>query len=99
MLTSCKKNGPTDALITVLDSNGIAKSGVTVVLWQDTSVNPVTGAQSNVRVTGVTGPSGTVQFTFPNEAFLNIWAISDADTAFGFIRLVQYQTTDATVRF
>jgi hypothetical protein len=98
-LTSCKKNGPTVASITVLDTLGLSVPLATVTLWQDTAHNTVTGAQSTVRVSGTTGANGNVQFTFANEAFLNIWAIRGIDTAFGFIRLVQYQTTPATVRF
>jgi hypothetical protein len=98
-LTSCKKQGTTAALITVLDSNGIADANVTVTIWQDTAHNPITGVQGNVNVIGVTNASGMVEFTFANEAFLNIWAIKGGDTAFGFIRLEQYQTVDATVRF
>ena len=97
-LTSCKKKGDTVGVITVLDSVGGAASLATVTLWQDTARNPVTGAQSNVRVSAVTDGSGKATFTFANEAFLNIWAIRGPDTAFGFIRLVQYETTNQTVR-
>lgn len=98
-LTSCKKEDDTKALITVLDTNGAPAPGVTVTLWQDTAHNPVTGAQGTVRVSNVTDASGKAEFTFANEAFLNIWAIRNLDTAFGFIRMEQYKTIEATVRF
>ena len=101
-LISCKKNGPTVASITVLDTIGIPVAAATVTLWQDTAHNPVSGVQSTVRVSSITDASGNAQFTFANEAFLNIWALKSTfpgDTAKGFIRLQQYQTTTATVRF
>jgi hypothetical protein len=98
-LTSCKKTADTIASVTVLDTNGAPAPNISVVLWQDTAHNPITGAQSNVRVTGITDGSGKVQFTFKNEAFLNIWAIRKPDTAFGFIRMEQYKTTEASVHF
>jgi hypothetical protein len=99
--TSCKKYGPTVASVTVLDTNGIPMSLATVTLWQDTAHNPVTGVQSTVRVSAITNASGNAQFTFANEAFLNITATKTGypDTANGFIRLVQYQTTSASVQF
>ena len=82
-LMSCKKNGSTVAAITVLDSVGAPAPNAAVTLWQDTARNSVTGVQGNIRVNGITSGSGTVQFTFANEAFLNILAIKGVDTAYG----------------
>src|SRR3954468_19101885 len=75
IMTGCKKTtADTVASVTVLDSLGMPAIAAEVTLWQDTAHNPVTGAQSNVRVTSLTDGSGVAKFTFKNEAFLNIWA-------------------------
>src|SRR5438552_2444090 len=99
-LTSCKKKDDTKGIVTVLDSTGTPYPGILVTLWQDTAHNPITGAQSNVRVTKVTDGSGKAEFVFANEAFLNVWATDlFGDTAFGFIRLEQYKTVETIVHF
>src|SRR4051812_34178761 len=72
---SCKKDGETKAVITVMnDSTGKGEPGATVVLWQDTTVNPATGVKSNVNVKKVTDSDGRAEFVFSLEAYLNIKA-------------------------
>lgn len=94
---SCKKDGPTKAEITVLDSAGRAVSGASVTLWQDTSVNSTNGVQSNVRVTKISDVAGRAEFEFQLEAFLNIEVISGNDTGRSFIRLKEHETVSQTV--
>jgi len=96
---SCKKNGPTDAIITVLDTIGKPVSAATVILWQDTSHNTVTGYQASLRQTKTTDVSGKASFEFQQEAYLNIYAIKNSDTATGIIQLKQHETVNVTVQF
>jgi hypothetical protein len=96
---SCKKDGETKALVTVVDSAGNAVEGATVVLWQDTTVNQTTHTQSNVRVTKITNSGGHAEFTFALESYLNITATKDTLTAKGFIRLKEHETVNQTVHF
>jgi hypothetical protein len=95
---SCKKDGPTRAIITVVDSASRPVSNATVTLWQDTAVNQVNGVQSKVRVTKTSDAAGKAQFDFQLEAFLNIEAIKNTDTGKSFIRLKEHETVDQTVR-
>jgi len=94
---SCSKDEETIGVITVLDSAGNAVSSASVTLWQDTSHNPSTGAQANVRVTQLTGSSGTAEFTFALEAYLNIDAVKGTKTGKAFIRLKQNESVSQTV--
>ena len=96
---SCKKSGPTVAIITVVDSLGRPVGNANVRLWQDTSHSQQTGVQSNINVTKVSDGSGKAQFEFDLEAYLNIEAIKGADSAKGFIRLVEHETEEKTVSF
>ena len=43
--SSCKKDGPTRAIITVVDSVGKPVAGASVSLWQDTAVNKTNDVQ------------------------------------------------------
>lgn len=97
-LSSCKKNGPTVAVIRVQDSLGAPNPNVNVTLWQDTSTSTQTGQQSTIRVQGVTDASGRVDFEFALEAYLNIIAAKNGDTARGFIRLKPHETTEKTIQ-
>jgi hypothetical protein len=97
--SSCKKNGPTIAVIRVQDSVGQPAAGATVTLWQDTSTSTQTGQQANIRVTRTTDASGRADFEFALEAYLNILATKNNDTARGFIRLKVHETTEKTVKF
>jgi hypothetical protein len=96
--SSCKKTGPTIAVIRVQDSAGRPAAGASVTLWQDTSTSTQTGQQSNIRVNGVTDASGRVDFEFALEAYLNIIASKNGDTARGFIRLKVHETTEKTIQ-
>ena len=94
---SCKKDGPTEALITVVDSVSHPVTGAKVTLWQDTAINPYTGVQSRVRVTKLTDVSGQALFSFQLEAFLNVEVIKNVDTAKSFVRLKEHEKVDKTV--
>jgi hypothetical protein len=96
---SCKKSGPTVAIITVLDSVGRPVGNANVRLWQDTSHSQHTGVQSNINVSKTSDGSGKAQFEFELEAYLNIEAVKGSDSAKGFIRLVQHETESKTVSF
>lgn len=95
---SCKKSGPTVAVVTVI--NGVTKApvvGATVTLWQDTAVNNTNGVQSTLRVTKTSDNAGRAEFDFQLEAFLNIEVIKSADTGRSYIRLKEHETVDVTV--
>lgn len=95
---ACKKDGPTVAVVTVL--NGVTKapvSGASVTLWQDTAVNNTNGVQSTLRVTKTSDAAGRAEFEFELEAFLNVQVIKGADTGRSYIRLVQHETEEVTV--
>ena len=95
---SCKKDDPTRAVITVLDgSTNAPVEGATVTLWQDTAVNPVNGVKSSLRVSKICDASGTAQFEFELQAFLNIEVIHPPDTGRSFIRLKEHETVTSTV--
>ena len=96
---SCKKSGPTVAIITVVDTVGRPVANANVRLWQDTSHSQQTGVQSNINVSKKSDGSGKAQFEFELEAYLNIEAIKGNDTAKGFIRLVEHETQEKTVSF
>ena len=95
--SACKKDGPTRAVVTVLDVNKAPIAGATVTLWQDTAVNNVNGVKSNIRVSKISDAAGTAQFDFELEAFLNIEVIFNADTGRSFIRLKEHETVTGTV--
>jgi hypothetical protein len=94
---SCKKTGPTSAVITVVDRNSAPVQGASVTLWQDTAVNNVNGVKSNLRVTKISDASGRAHFDFQLEAFLNIEVIKGVDTGRSFIRLKEDETVSQTV--
>ena len=96
---SCKKSGPTVAIITVVDSLGRPVSNANVRLWQDTSYSQQTGVKSDINVSKMSDGSGKAQFEFELEAYLNIEAIKGGDSAKGFIRLVEHETEEKTVSF
>ncbi len=94
---TCKKDGPTKAVVTVVDRYNLPVQGATVTLWQDTAVNPTNGVQSTLRVTKTSDAAGKAEFEFKLEAFLNIEAIKTPDTGRSFIRLKEHETVSATV--
>jgi hypothetical protein len=94
---SCKKNGPTRAIITVIDSTNAPVQGAKVTLWQDTVVNAVNGVQSQLRVTKISDAAGRAEFNFELEAFLNVEVLKNNDTGKSFIRLKEHETVTQTV--
>ena len=98
-IVSCKKNGPTVAVITVQDTLGKPVSGAAVTLWQDTSTSTQTGYKAIIHQTGTTDASGNASFEFQYEAYLNILATKNKDSATGIIQLKEHETVNQTVRF
>ncbi|MCC7231761.1 MAG: hypothetical protein IT242_02360 [Bacteroidia bacterium] len=96
---SCKKDGPTRAVISVIDSLSRPVQGARITLWQDTAVNSTNGVKSNVRVTKTSDAAGRAEFDFELEAFLNIEAVKNADTVKSFIRLEEHETVSRTLSF
>ena len=98
---SCKKDDPTKAVITVLDTNGIPVAGAIVSVFQDSVYNHITGVQANIRDTKISDANGRTEHTFKWEAFLNVEAVrsDSSDTARGYIRLQYQKTEEATVQF
>ena len=94
---SCTKDEDTIGVITVLDTSGNPVTSASFSLWQDTAHNPATGNQAKVRVTKTTGSSGTAEFIFDLESYLNIDAVKGANSGKGFIRLKQDETVHQTV--
>jgi len=95
---SCKKSaGPADCIITVVDSSGSRIAGATVILKQDSVINPTNGVQASVLEEGKTGGLGSVAFSFKLEAVLNIEASKGAKSGKDFIRLEQGNTVTKTV--
>ncbi len=94
---SCKKTGPTKAIITVIDSTSAPVKGANVTLWQDTVVNPVNGVQSQLRVSKTSDAAGRAEFDFQLEAFLNVEVTKSNDTGRSFIRLKEHETVSQTV--
>jgi hypothetical protein len=95
--SSCSKEEDTIAVITVVDSSGSPVTSATVTLHQDQVINPVTGNQASVRVTQTTGSSGTAEFIFDLEAYLDIDASKGTKTGHAFVRLKQNETVAQTV--
>src|SRR5436190_24383778 len=106
---SCKKDAPTKAVITVLDTNFLPVAGAHVRVFQDSVINQVTGVQANIDDEKISDSQGRTEHEFKWEAFLNIEATRirldtasmpiDTDTARGYVRLEYQKTVDATVQF
>ncbi len=97
IMASCDKKGPCDAGVTVVDTLGRKISGATVVLRQDSVINPTNGTQASVYEVGITGTSGTASFSFKLEAVLILEATYGARDARDYIRLEQSETVSKTV--
>ena len=93
----CKKSGPADAIITVVDSSGTRIPQATVILRQDSVVNPTTGVQASVFEQGITDGSGSVSFSFKLEAVLIVEASKGQKSGTDFIRLEQDKTVSKSV--
>ena len=94
---SCNKESDTMAVITVVDTAGNPVTSATVTLHQDSVINPVTNNQANVRVTKTTGSSGTAEFVFALEAYLDIDASKGTKSGQAFVRLKQGESVSQTV--
>ena len=89
---SCKKTTPAEANVSVVDSLNRPVGGATVVLRQDSVVNPNTGVRANIYQEQRTGGDGNAHFTFDWEAVLNVEVTKDALSAKDYIRLEQSKT-------
>jgi hypothetical protein len=96
-VSSCRKNGSADALITVTDTLGRNVQGAKVVLSQDSVVSSQTGAQANVHQEGTTDLNGQVLFSFPLEAVLNMEVTKGALSVRDYLRLEQSKQVQKTV--
>lgn len=94
---SCKKTGPADALINVVDSSGKAIRGATVILKQDTVVNTSTGVKADIYQEKITDSEGNAFFSFKWEAVLNVEVTKGTQTETDYIRLEQSNTVEKQV--
>ena len=94
---SCKKTKPAEANVSVVDTLNRPVGGATVVLRQDSVVNPNTGIRANVYQEQLTAGDGNAHFTFDWEAVLNVEVTKDALSAKDYIRLEQNKTVSKTV--
>lgn len=95
---NCKKTGPAEAIVTILDSLGQPVAGAKVILRQDSVQNTTTGVRADVYQEHVTSSNGEAVFSFELEAVLNIEVIKDSiHKADEYIRLEQSKTVRKTV--
>ena len=94
---SCKKTKPAEANVSVVDTLNRPVGGATVVLRQDSVINPNTGVRANVYQEQRTAGDGNAHFTFDWEAVLNVEVTKDALYAKDYIRLEQNKTVSKTV--
>ena len=86
---SCRKTGPADALVTVVDSLNKPVQGALVVLKQDSVISPNTGAQADVYQSQTTDYSGQATFSFELEAVLFVEISKGSLLTKDYIRLEQ----------
>jgi hypothetical protein len=96
-LGSCKKTGPAEAVVLVIDSTGKRVPGALVVLRQDSVFNPVNGTQAVINEQGITDAAGQAFFTFKLEAVLIVEASKGTKTARDYIRLEQSKQVSKAV--
>ena len=96
-ISSCKKDGPARAEITVIDATGAPIEGATVVLHQDTLKSPVTGAQASIYDVKITDSEGKTAHEFPLEAILNVDISMGTHRISDYIRLEKSNTTSKTL--
>ena len=95
--SSCVKEGPATAVITVVTPAGVPIEGATVTMRQDTIRSPVTGTRASIYDQEITDVDGQVDHDFPLEAILNIDVKKDSKTASDYIRLEQAKTVQKTI--
>lgn len=96
-VSACKKSGPADAVVTVTDSTGKRIAGATVVLRQDSVLNPTNGVKAAINESKVTDASGQAFFTFKLEAVLILEANKGNLSARDYVRLEQSKQVAKTV--
>lgn len=93
----CKKTSPANAEITVVDSLGRTIQGVTVVLRQDSVINPTTNVKADIYDSKVTDVNGKTYHSFEWEAVLNIELKKGNKKSKDYITLKQSETVSKTV--
>ena len=96
-MSSCKKEGPAEAVVIVIDSLGKRISGATVTLRQDSVTNSINGVQASVFEQKVTDGSGQAYFSFKLEKVLVAEAKKGNLTGRDFIRLEQSKQVTKTL--
>ncbi len=94
---ACKKTGPADAVITVIDFTGKRISGATVVLREDSVINPTNNVQASIREVRITDLGGDATFSFKLEAVLKVEVSKGNLTGRDYIRLEQSKSVSKTV--
>ncbi|MEO8146927.1 MAG: hypothetical protein ABI723_04780 [Bacteroidia bacterium] len=97
LTSSCKKTSPADATITVVDSLDRPIKGATVILRQDSVVNPSTGIKADIYDEKVTDINGNTFHSFKWEAVLNLEVTKGNLKVLDYIRLEQSKTVSKTV--
>lgn len=108
LFNSCKDDDPTVANITVVDTLGRGITGASVILWQDTTLDPSTATASQIanvpisrRWTKNTSSGGVATFDFPKpdnlERYLNIYASKGALVGRAFVRVEVDKTASQSV--
>lgn len=95
--SSCKKTGPAEAVIMVVDSTGKRIVGALVTLRQDSVQNPTNGVQASVNEMKMTDGAGQAFFTFKLEAVLIVEVEKGNLEARDVIRLEQSKQVSKTV--
>ena len=94
---ACRKTGPADAIVTVVDSTSSPVAGALVILRNDSIVKPVTNQQANVYQSQVTDGSGQAEFSFKLEAVLFVEVSKDTQEVKDDIRLEQSKRVEKTI--
>nr|MBK9650138.1 hypothetical protein [Bacteroidota bacterium] len=97
MSVGCKKTSPANADITVVDSLGRALPGVTVVLRQDSVINPTTNVKADIYDSKVSDINGHTYHSFEWEAVLNVELQKGNKKSKDYITLKQSETVSKTV--
>ena len=93
---ACRKTGPADALVTVVDSLSSPVAGALVILKQDSVISPNTGAQADVYQSQTTDYNGTASFSFKLEAVLFVEISKGNLLTKDYIRLEQSKQVTKT---
>lgn len=94
---SCRKTGPADAVVTIVDTLNRPVQGAKVVLRQDSVVNTHTGVQADVYQEQISDFNGQAVFSFQLEAVLIVEVTKGALYEDDYIRLEQSKQVEKTV--